>query len=549
MRTVADEIAGRLSGNGISHVFGYPGETSLSLYAAFQRSESIEHVVGRCPRGAAYAAEAYARISGNVAVCDAPGGIGSPYSTPALLEAYNSGTPLVLITSGPSKSTPRPWATGQVEHARLFESISKRVYVIREQKGALETIDAALALAGQPRRGPVVVEIAPDVLEAEADPALLNAPASAAGPAAGASAGADEVAGTRTAEPVAAAARAIRQGASVAVIAGGGCHTAGTAEVLEEFVRRFGIPVFTTLNGKGVLSEFGENPPRVVGSKGDTPANEYISGCDVVLYAGSKMGDKSTNQYSWPSPGQFLVRIDDDPRIEDSGPADVALLREDVGSGLRLLAEELGEWSYSGPRPQATSGSWSQSGTASVVQTVNAAMTGRDVCVGEASVASGWFGALLRLLPPQRLITPRGTGSLGYAIPASVGAAVARPDAAVWTLVGDGGLTMSIGELETIARLGLNVKITILDNGRLNLIDQHAIHHHSAAAVSREFIRIDWSGICAAIGLPVMSCDDPARDASRISSFFSDKGPAVLVLDTSVDEVSPDMAIAIRKVH
>ncbi|MFF5367989.1 thiamine pyrophosphate-binding protein [Streptomyces sp. NPDC013187] len=544
MTTVADEIARTLAERGVSRVFGYPGETSLSLYAAFQRNDELTHVVGRCPRGAAYAAEAYARISGGVAVCDAPGGIGSPYATPALLEAYNSGTPLVLITSGPSKSTPRPWATGQVEHAQLFDSVAKHVYVIREQRGALGVVEAALALAERPRRGPVVVEIAPDVLEAEADPTLLDAPS--------AEAGVTEPADTAATAggAVARAAEAVRRGASVALIAGGGCHAAGAAGALREFVDRFGIPVFTTLNGKGVLSEAGGGLPRVVGSKGDTPANEYISGCEVVLYAGSKMGDKSTNQYAWPSPGQFLVRIDDDPSIEEADPVRGCVLREDMADGLKLLTDALGEWSYSGPRPSTTTaGNWSKTGTASLVATVNAELSDRDVCVGEASVASGWFGALLRLTPPQRLITPRGTGSLGYAIPASVGAAVARPDATVWTLVGDGGLTMSIGELETIERLGLNVKITVLDNGRLNLIDQHAIHRHGAAAVSRDFHRIDWPTICAAIGLPVMACDDPERDASEIASFFSRQGPAVLVLDTSVDEVSPDMAIAIRKVH
>ncbi|WP_327268239.1 thiamine pyrophosphate-binding protein [Streptomyces sp. NBC_01218] len=543
MTTVADEIARRLADRGVSHVFGYPGETSLSLYAALQRSEEITHVVGRCPRGAAYAAEAYARISGGVAVCDAPGGIGSPYVTPALLEAYNSGTPLVLITSGPSKSTPRPWATGQIEHTRLFDSVAKHVHVVREQRGALGVVDAALALAEGPRRGPVVVEIAPDVLEAEADPALLNAVSTAAA-----------VTGTSPAATadgaVARAAEAVRRGAGVALIAGGGCHAAGAADALEKFTGRFGIPVFTTLNGKGVLSEAGTDLPRVVGSKGDTPANEYISGCEVVLYAGSKMGDKSTHQYAWPSPGQFLVRIDHDPDIEDTDPARGSLLREEIADGLGALSDELGEWSYTGPRPSTTTaGDWSKTGTASLVATVNAQLSERDVCVGEASVASGWFGALLRLAPPQRLITPRGTGSLGYAVPASVGAALARPDATVWTLVGDGGLTMSIGELETIARLGLPVKITVLDNGRLNLIDQHAIHHHRAEAVSRDFHRIDWAVICAAIGLPVMTCDDPERDGAEIASFFSRQGPAVLVLDTSVDEVSPDMAMAIRKAH
>ncbi|MFE2294818.1 thiamine pyrophosphate-binding protein [Streptomyces sp. NPDC059452] len=544
MITVADEIARRLAERGVSQVFGYPGETSLSLYAAFQRTTELTHVVGRCPRGAAYAAEAYARVTGGVAVCDAPGGIGSPYATPALLEAYNSGTPLVLITSGPSKSTLRPWATGQVEHEQLFASVAKHVYVVREQRGALSVIDAALALAERPRRGPVVVEIAPDVLEAEAEPALLDAPSAPGG--ATVPSGAPSTADGAVARAV----EEVRRGAGVALIAGGGCHTAGAAEALQEFADRFGIPVFTTLNGKGVLSEVGSDLPRVVGAKGDTPANAYISGCEVVFYAGSKMGDKSTNQYAWPSPDQFLVRIDDDPAIEDPDPARGCLLREGVAEGLKLLTDELGEWSYSGPRPStAAVGDWSKAGTASLVATVNAELSDRDVCVGEASVASGWFGALLRLKPPQRLITPRGTGSLGYAIPASIGAAVARPDATVWTLVGDGGLTMSIGELETIARLGLNVKITVLDNGRLNLIDQHAIHRHGAAAVSGEFQRIDWPTICAAIGLPVMACDAPDRDAAEIASFFSRQGPAVLVLDTSVDEVSPDMAIAIRKVH
>jgi len=544
MTTVADEIARRFDENGVSHVFGYPGETSLAFYAALQRLPTLTHVVGRCPRGAAYAAEASARISGRVAVCDAPGGIGSPYTTPALLEAYNSGTPLLLLTSGPGRSAPRPWATGQVEHARLFESITKRVYVIREQRGALATLDAALALAEQPRRGPVVVEVAPDVLAAEADLTLLTAPSPetpAAGP--------GPVDGTDLTERLAAAARALRQGSSVAVVAGGGCHAAGAAEALGEFVRRFDLPVFTTLNGKGVLAEVGAGRPRVVGSKGDTPANEYISSCDVVVYVGSKMGDKSTNQYAWPSADQLLVRIDDDPEVADPGPAHGWLVRDDVARALPALAEALGDWSYTGGRPSAEQGSWSQSGTASLVRSINEAMSPDDVCVGEASVASGWFGALLCIAPPQRLITPRGTGSLGYALPASVGAAVARPGATVWTLVGDGGLAMSVGELETVARLGLDVKIAILDNGRLNLIDQHAIHHHDAEAVSRGFLRVDWAAVCAALGLPVLTCDDPDVDQAEVAEFLSRTGPAVLVLTTSTDEISPDMAIAIRKAH
>lgn len=545
MTTVADEIVRRLDRNGISTVFGYPGETSLSFYAALQRNSSILHIIGRCPRGAAYAAEAYARITGHVAVCDAPGGIGSPYCTPALLEAFNSGTPLVLITSGPSKSTPRAWATGQVEHVRLFESITKHVFVVREQRGALSVIDAALTLAEQPRRGPVVIEIAPDILEADAVQELLT-DSTALGDGVSTSPSLPASAAEHTALS---AARAIADASRVAVIAGGGCHSTGSAEYVKQFVNRFDIPVFTTLNGKGVLAEVGADAPRVVGSKGDTPANEFISGCDVVVYLGSKMGDKSTNQYSWPAPGQFLVRIDNDPNVDGIETEGGCLLREDIGAGLQALSHHLQEWKYGGDRPVTTAGGWSRSGTSFIVETVDSMIGDADVCVGEASVSSGWFGALLHLMPPQRLVTPRGTGSLGYAIPASIGAAVARPASTVWTLVGDGGLSMSIAELETIARLRLNVKIIILDNGHLNLIDQHAIHHHDASAVSRDFLKIDWNGICKAIGIPGMNCVDPARSSSEIREFLSSKGPAVLVLQTSIDEVSPDMAIAIRKVY
>lgn len=544
MTTVADEVVRRLESYGTSTVFGYPGETSLSIYAALQRNASVAHVIGRCPRGAAYAAEAYARITGRVAVCDAPGGIGSPYCTPALLEAFNSGTPLVLFTSGPSKSTPRAWATGQVEHSRLFESISKRVFVVREQRGALSLIDAAFALAEQPRRGPVVIEIAPDVLEAQADHELLDDPQATEADASSSTAEA-----TLIEQAVASAACAIAGASRVAVVAGGGCHSAGSAEAVKQFVDRFKVPVFTTLNGKGVLAEAGVEAPRVIGSKGDTPANEFIGGCDVVVYVGSKMGDKSTNQYSWPGLGQYLVRIDNDPNVDGIEVERGCLLRDDVGVALEALSCQLQEWTYRGDRPVTKAGGWSRSGTSFVVDMVDSMMGSADVCVGEASVSSGWFGALLHLTPPQRLVTPRGTGSLGYAVPASVGAALARPESTVWSLVGDGGLTMSIGELETIARLRLNVKIIVLDNGHLNLIDQHAIHHHDATAVSRDFIKIDWYKVCEAMGISAMNCGEPIQSSSEIKEFLSGDGPVVLILETSIDEVSPDMAIAIRKVH
>src|SRR5579862_1486058 len=127
---IGEILARSLAKAGVTHVFGFPGETSLPLYIGMQKTPEIHHVLARCPRCAAYMAESYARVSGKVGVCDAPGGIGSPFVVPALHEAYNSSTPLLFLASGVIRNKKDDWTTSQCDQQTLFKSVTKATYLL-----------------------------------------------------------------------------------------------------------------------------------------------------------------------------------------------------------------------------------------------------------------------------------------------------------------------------------------------------------------------------------------------------------------------------------
>lgn len=187
MSTVADAVLAGLAAADVDTVFGFPGETSLPLYIAAQRQSSIRHVLARCPRCAGYMADAFAQVSGTVGICDAPGGIGSPFTTPALLEAFNSSTPLVFLASGMSRVHKGRWTTGECAQQDLFSPVCKATVRLETADDAGSRAANAVRLAEAPRSGPVFLEVPSDVLVLPCDqdtPPPQRAPPSApnAGP-------------------------------------------------------------------------------------------------------------------------------------------------------------------------------------------------------------------------------------------------------------------------------------------------------------------------------------------------------------------------------
>jgi acetolactate synthase-1/2/3 large subunit len=538
----ADAIVAALHDAGVKHVFGFPGETSLPLYVALQRQTDIEHVIARCPRCAAYMAEAYARVAQVVGVCDAPGGIGSPHAAPALHEAHNSSVPLVMLASGVARTARGRWSTSQCDQQELFRPLVKQTAYLDLPEQANERVHEALRLAGSPRTGPVFCEIPADVLAAEAPRPTAPVPPRPLG----------RYPFTRTAAPehlVRQAAELLRAAHAPVIVAGGGVYLSGGAPALQALVECAGTPVATTLNGKGAYKEQSAGSLGVTGAKGNPTANAALARADCILAIGTKLGDKSTDGYRWPRPDQTLIHVDCDAGELARTPAAQLGIQADARLFCWALTLELASRPTPpqppGPRPAPSP----ESLTSKLCHDLSEALPDRAVIVADASVASGWAGSAVHLAARnQRVLTPRGSGSIGYALPAAIGAQFASPDARVVAIGGDGGLAMAMHEMETAARHRLPLTYLLLDNQRLGLIDSHATSLLGAAPVSAHFAPIDWASVARGFGWQVRQVTDaPELDWQALWS--TQTGPVLVHCNVDRDELAPDFRLTLARTH
>ncbi|MFD8497339.1 thiamine pyrophosphate-binding protein [Amycolatopsis sp. NPDC059657] len=528
----ADAVLGGLAAAGVRTVVGFPGETSLPLYLAAQRQDAIRHVMARCPRCAGYMAEAYARISGEVGVCDAPGGIGSPFTVPALLEAYNSSTPLVFVASGVSRTNAGRWTTGECAQQELFGAVTKDSVRVELPEDVAGHLVSAVHTAAAPRGGPVFVEIPSDVLAA---PVADARPASAVQ---------EPLRAAPTAAAVALIADHVRTARSVVIVAGGGVHQGDAAAELRDLVAATGLPVATTLNGKGAVDERLPFAAGVTGAKGSFAANDFVRCADVVLAIGTKLGDKSTDKYRWPREGQVVVHVDSSPaELARRGHPSVPVLA-DAGEFCRALTGELAGYRYPGPLPVASPVFWDRGLTDHLCNRLSGELGEEDIVVADASVSSGWAGAAIRFSGGrQRLLTPRGSGSISYALPAALGAKLARPDARVFGIGGDGGLSIAMHEFETAVRNDLPITYFLLNNERLGLIDRHAVDLLGGGPVSAGFGSLDWQAIAAAFGWRGLRVGSGAELDAVWDEAVAGTGPTLVECVVPADEGAPDFIV------
>ncbi|GGK75282.1 thiamine pyrophosphate-binding protein [Mangrovihabitans endophyticus] len=531
--TNADEVVRALGTAGVDVLFGFPGETSLPLYLAAQRQSVVRHVLARCPRCAGYMAEAYARITHRPAACDAPGGVGSPHTAPALLEAHNSATPLVFLASGAARRTRGRWTTGECDQQQMFAPVTKQRMRLEVADGLCDRVRAATQHARAPRSGPVFVEIPADLLSAPApgtpgkpylpEPPLRACPRRDA---------VDDVA------------RRVRGARQAVVVAGGGVHLGDATGPLRRLIAATGLPVATTLNGKGAVDERLPHALGVTGAKGSAAANAFVATADCIIAIGTKLGDKSTDGFRWPHPGQTLIHVDADAtELTRFGHAGVPVLG-DAGDFCRALTAALRDFRYAGADFEPEQPAWDGGLTQLLCERLTDHLADRDVVVADASVASGWAGAALRMRgADQRLITPRGSGSLGYALPAAIGAQFARPDGRIFAIGGDGGFAMAMHEMETAARLNLPITYFLLNNQRLGLIERHAVGLLGGRGVSDGFTAIDWPAIATAFGWRSFRVRDRDDLATRWKEICDGWAPTLVECVVPADEVAPDHTV------
>jgi acetolactate synthase I/II/III large subunit len=556
----AQAIIQMLKAYQVRYVFGVPGDTSIPFYdALYQARDSITHIMTRDERGASYMADVYARLSGQPGICEGPSGGGATYIIPGLAEANASSIPVIAFTSDtPLEAEGRNVLT-ELNQGALFEAVTKWHTVLKRGARAPEVMRKAFRLATTGRPGPVQITLPEDVLEesvgshasfhAEAACATYPAYRSAADP-----------------EAVAQAAGLLLAAQRPVIVAGGGAAISGAWNELTNLAEMLSIPVGTSINGQGSIAETHPLSLGVIGGNGARSyANEIVMAADLVMFVGCKTDSVTTLNWTLPPSqgGPTIIQLDADPvEIGNTYPV-AAGLAGDARTSLRALLAELQRrlardngtpdrepWAdFAGLRnawfalqEDKSSANHLPLKPQRVMRALQNVLPRDSVIVADAGTGTPFTSAYYPSPAGRHIIIPRGYGGLGYALPGVVGAKLARPDAPVIGLVGDGSFGMSCGELETIARLRLPVVVLLFNNAMFGWIKNLQHLYRQQRYLSVDFSNdTDYAGIARAFGLDGLRVGDGAELENTLVAALASGRPTFIEVnsESELTEVPP----------
>ncbi len=446
MMTGGEAVVRALAAAGVELVFGIPGTHTLPIHRHLAAA-GIRHVTPRHEQGGGYAADGYARVSGRAGVVLATSGPGVVNAATPAATAHADSVPMLLVSPAMASDV-EGRDTGNLHESRdqgaALAALVARSWRARSPAAAAEAIAEAFEGFSSGRPRPAYVDVPLEVLSAEAD-VTVRAPVVAA----------PGVPDVREAAAV------LERAERPALVLGGGARGAAAEAAA------LGLPVVTTVNGKGIVDE--RHPLSLGASIRLRAAQEWLAGRDVVLAVGTELGESDL----WGPPLRLrgkLIRVDVDPgQLDKNAPADVGVVG-DARAALAALASAV-------PAPPAPDLSEVRAAIAAealadgapyagIVSALDAALGPDGVLAGDSTMAA-YYGAvhLLPMGPGRRFIYPTGYATLGYALPAAIGAKLAAPERPVIALVGDGGLLFTVGELATAAELGLPLPVVVANNG------------------------------------------------------------------------------------
>ena len=545
-----DLLAELLIAHGVEYVFGAIGGQGYPLNDALHRRRSkARHIAVRDERSSAYAADGYARVSGKVGVCDAAFGVGVLKLPSGLAEAYNSSIPVLGILS----NGPRDWmvwnergCTAQgVEQVSPFTHITKGTFRVTTQSTLPDTIRYSFNLASAGRPGPVVCDIPADVFKADWDESasdVVSSPRAGRFPAWRAHPAPADVEAVAT---------MLENAERPVLVAGGGVAISQAWDALRVFAERLQMPVATTISGKGV---FPDDHPLAIGvmggQYGSEAANHVVAAADVVFLVGMKSSQQVTSAWTQPSRTQRVVHLDVDPAEIGKVFPVVAGMAADARAGLEALviacaavrterSAWLGQVAEFKSQWQNVIGAEMNDTAAPIrpqhlMAQIQARLNPEDIVVSDASFSVGWVGTYLRALRGgQRFLFPRGLATMGFGVPAAIGARFAQPEGKVVVVVGDGSVTYAIGELAVLAKYGLEIVVVVLNNSCLGYSKISEMLNYSGDYEEVDFPDTDFALIAQGFGCEGLAVKEPNELAPALEAAFAAQGP--VLLDVRVD--------------
>jgi acetolactate synthase-1/2/3 large subunit len=539
----AEALVRMLQLNKVEHVFGLCGDTSLPFYDALARLDhGIDHVLTRDERSAAYMADAYARVTGKPGVCEGPSGGGATYLAPGLVEANESAIPVLGITSDVSVGARGKFPLTELDQQSLYRPLSKWNTRIDRVDQIPHAVRSAFRAMTTGRPGATHICLPYDVQKDAIDPAAVWAQP-----------GHDRFPAYRFAPDPQAVQQAADQLASArapVIVCGGGVVISGASAELERLATLLGAPVCTTISGQGSLPSAHPLLAGVIGTNGGVPATRaVIAQADVVLFVGARAGSTTTEHWTMPAREVTLLHLDIDPMtIATNYRTDVALVG-DARLGLAALADAIaacisrrpadavdGRALVAKARAEKDAAFWKLAESRErpirperVVDALNKLLPAQAIVVADPGTPCPYFSAYFDAPQAGRhFITNRAHGALGFSMAAGVGAQFGRPDAMVVSVMGDGSFGFTCGEMETIVRRGIPLKMVVFSNSVFGWIKASQKAGYGERYFSVDFKRTDHARVAEAFGIKAWRVDDPAEVHGALKAALMHDGPALV---------------------
>ncbi|MCX6551399.1 MAG: biosynthetic-type acetolactate synthase large subunit [Acidobacteria bacterium] len=532
---------------GVTHVFGYPGGAILPVYDAMP-AYPVHHVLARHEQGAVHMADGYARAAGGVGVAMATSGPGATNMVTGIATAMMDSSPVVCITGQVSSALIGSDAFQETDITGVTLPITKHNYLVTDVDEIAPVLREAFYIARSGRPGPVLVDIAKDAQQGSCpfdwDAAEPKPP------------GYRPDHRPRAAE-LRHALELINESKRPLMLVGHGVVLGQAEALVRAFAERTTIPVAMTLLGIGAFPASHPLNLGMMGMHGEAWVNEAVQQADLLIALGMRFDDRVTGSLSTFAPGARKIHVEIDPaEVNKNVPVDVGL----IGDVHKVLGDLLpgvvpndhSAWlaRIDELRQCATARgiqNFADDGrlyAAHAIHDLWKATGGGALVVTDVGQHQMWEAQYYRHEAPRSLITSGGLGPMGFALPAAIGAKLARPDADVWAVVGDGGFQMTMAELGTMVQEGVKVNIAIINNGYLGMVRQLQEFFYGARYHATPLVNPDFVTLASAYGIRGIRVTERSQVIPAVDAAAADAGPVLLDIRVEADDAVYPMVAA-----
>jgi acetolactate synthase-1/2/3 large subunit len=511
----------------VDTLFGYLGGVVLPLFDELYNSD-FNFIIPRHEQGGCHMADAYARVTGKTGVMIATSGPGATNLVTALATAMLDSVPLVAITGQVRTELIGGDAFQEVDTTGITRPITKHNVIVKDVKDLAEEMRQAFYIASTGRPGPVLVDIPVDVLVSQTEflpPTPINMPGY-------------KVRKDGHTRQIETAAKAINESERPVLYVGGGVVIAGASEELSELADKANLPVTMTLMGLGCYDQNKPNSLDMPGMHGSAYANYAIQNCDLLIAIGSRFDDRVTGTLKTFCPNAKILHIDIDPAsIAKNVNVDIPV----VGDAKKILTkmkeltehkerkewfDQIREWKEKHPLTYDKNS-----------ENIKPQEVIEELCRqagSDAIIATGvgqhqmWASQFYKFSKPRHLITSGGLGTMGFGLPAAIGAQIANPDALVIDIDGDSSFNMTLTELSTAVMYDLPVKVVILNNGYMGMVRQWQELFYGRRYSQSSLKSPSFAAVAQAMGAVGITVDKKEDIKDAISKMIAEKGPCLI---------------------